>query len=271
MHVDIRWLTMICLFIPFSLLIISFNPLSKHGFPVMLSAFLLGWWLFTDDKPGLVPYTEEGIVIVYYSLLVMALNRNQTFFIGLTAAFCLLSRYALIGWIPAMLVYFIFKKEWKKIIMLFFTGMGIFLLMVILPFGWGIFSKLIALPNAYINFAARVWHDASHVFRESLGWAKFFGPQRIEQLHYLLIGLSFTIPSVFVLILFTFFKKSTINLNRIPLATLKITLVIFYSFIDVPYLYLFYTSTFVSLLGVAGYLMFNEAADIGKPPSAVME
>jgi hypothetical protein len=35
---------------------------------------------------------------------------------------------------------------------------------------------------------------------------------------------------------------------NIPLAGLKLSLVIFYCFIDVPYLYLFYTSSFVSLI-----------------------
>ena len=38
---------------------------------------------------------------------------------------------------------------------------------------------------------------------------------------------------------------------NIPLAALKISLVVFYCFIDVPYQYLFYTSSFVSLIALA--------------------
>ena len=37
-------------------------------------------------------------------------------------------------------------------------------------------------------------------------------------------------------------------MENIPLAALKLSSVIFYNFIDVPYLYLFYTSSFISLL-----------------------
>jgi len=48
-------------------------------------------------------------------------------------------------------------------------------------------------------------------------------------------------------------KKKIAN---IPLAALKLSLVIFYCFIDVPYLYLIYTSSFVSLIAVA--LMVRE-------------
>ena len=39
--------------------------------------------------------------------------------------------------------------------------------------------------------------------------------------------------------------------NNVPLAALKLSLVIFYCFIDVPYLYLFYTSSLVSLIILA--------------------
>ena len=250
-HIDIRWLTVLSLFIVFCIFLWKVHPLQKQAFPLLLSCFLLFWWLFTDDNPGLIPYTEEGIVILYYALLVYALTTRKGWLIGIAASLCVLSRYALIGWLPVMVVYFIYNKDWKRLLQFIIAGIGCFMLLVLLPFGWHVFTKLFMLPSEYIAFAARVWHDAAHVFMQSLGWAKFFGPGRISLLHYLLISLSFLCPMAFMIAVLRLQKKYQFTEIGITLASLKITLVVFYTLIDVPYLYLFYTSSFVSLLGVA--------------------
>ena len=250
LHMDIRWLTVFSIFTVYCIFLWKLPVLHKQAVLLALSGFLLVWWLFTDDKPGLVAYTEEGIVIVYYILLVLALTTRKIWLIAVCVSLCVLSRYALIGWLPAMVFYFIYRKQCKQLIEFAVTGILCFTLLVLLPFGWEVFTRLLLIPSAYIDFSARVWHDAPHVFRESLGWAKFFGGQRIAALHYLLIGLSFTVPLLFMAIALRLQKQYQFAVQNIPLATLKITLVIFYTFIDVPYLYLFYTSSFVSLVAV---------------------
>jgi hypothetical protein len=45
-----------------------------------------------------------------------------------------------------------------------------------------------------------------------------------------------------------------INQDHLPFAALKLTLVVFYTLVDVPYLYLFYTGSFVSLFLVTHIL-----------------
>ncbi|HZE83442.1 MAG TPA: hypothetical protein VE035_03995, partial [Puia sp.] len=81
-----------------------------------------------------------------------------------------------------------------------------------------------------------------------------FGPRRIALLHSMLITLSFLVPFLFVWI--SHYRGRKKKIANIPLAALKLSLVIFYCFIDVPYLYLIYTSSFVSLIAVA--LMVRE-------------
>jgi len=112
--------------------------------------------------------------------------------------------------------------------------------------GWQTFSRLAKLPGNYVAFAVRVWKDSPDVFSTAPGLAWFFGPGRITILHRLLIGLSFIVPAGFVLYCHRRGKKGQVS--NIALASLKLSLVIFYCFIDVPYLYLFYTSSFVSLV-----------------------
>jgi hypothetical protein len=50
-------------------------------------------------------------------------------------------------------------------------------------------------------------------------------------------------------------KRFHLQKDHLPIATLKITLVIFYTLVDVPYLYLFYTGSFLSLFLVTNLLV----------------
>jgi hypothetical protein len=254
LNIDLRWLTAVCLVVVFSFFIFLFKPENKKGGFVLLSAFTLLWWLLTqEDASGLIPYTEEGIIIFYYTLLTIALLNKNIWLTGISISLCVLSRYALIGFLPPFILIMLLQKNYKQFSKLAVTGIVCLLFLLIIPFGWNVLGKLLALPNEYISFAARVWHDAPHVFTNGLGLAKFFGEEHITLQHQLLIALTFIIPFIFAMVCF-WLKQKGKHINNISLATLKISLVIFYNFIDVPYLYLFYTSSFVSLLAVSYFV-----------------
>jgi hypothetical protein len=256
MHIDVRWLTVVLFLVVLGIFLWRIQPEQKDGWLLCLCAFLLYWWLFADEKAGLLTFTEEGVVVFYYVLLTLVLLRKKQhiWLLGICTSLCVLSRYALVGWLPAMAFYFIFTKEWKNLLRFAFTGVACFLLLVLLPFGSHIINSMMGLPGAYIDFTARVWRDAPHVFSTSLGWAKFFGSRRIEQLHYLLITLSLCVPLLAMVSGLLLHKKYKFPAGNLPLAVFKLSLVVFFSFIDVPYLYLFYTSSFVSLVAVAVFL-----------------
>ena len=259
LHIDIRWITILALFLAFSIPILLWDPFASQRLSLTykIGVFMLFWWLFANDSAGLVPYTEEGVVIINYVWLAIALLSENYLLIGVAACLCLLSRYALIGWLPAMLVLLYVQRKRKQWLHLKISGIACFSLLVLLPFGWSIIKNFITLPGAYIDFAARVWKDGPQVFAISLGFAKFFGPTHIALQHYILITLSFTAPMIFVLICAWVNYKKRIILHNIPLAALKFTLVIFYSFVDVPYLYLFYTSPFISCVLVSYWVSYR--------------
>jgi len=100
------------------------------------------------------------------------------------------------------------------------------LFLLIIPFGWNVVGKLLALPNEYIAFAARVWHDTPNVFHQGVGLAIFFGETHIALQHKLLIILSFTMPFSFAAVCF-WLKQKGRSINNIALATLKIAIVFF--------------------------------------------
>jgi hypothetical protein len=70
-------------------------------------------------------------------------------------------------------------------------------------------------------------------------------------LHDTLLIMTFAAP--FLFICFCLLQKKW-KFQNINLACFKFSLVIFYQFIDVPYGYLFYTSSFVSLIIAANLL-----------------
>ena len=253
---DLRWVTTICLIVIFTIFIFVFHPShQKRVSPfILLCAFLFFWWMSTSEAHGLIPYTEEGIVIFYYALLTLALLNGNIWLIGIGIAICALSRYALIGWLLPFGLLLMYEKKYTAIFKLLITGIIGFLLLMIIPFGWAPFSKLLSLPGRYIDFATRVWHDSPQVFSTGLGFAKFFGADHIALQHKTLLSLSFIIPLLFAGMAVWLKDKKNYQINNIALATFKISLVVFYNFIDVPYLYLFYTSSFVSLL-IVGYFI----------------
>jgi len=256
--IDMRWVTALCLLFVFGAFVALYRPQThRHlSFFTAALAFLLFWWVVADNTPGIVSVAEEGAVIAYYVLLVLALGSGKPWLIGLAASLCMLSRYALVGWIPAYILYLVLEKKGRSLIWFAMTGAVCFVLFFLIPVGWETFLRLARLPGDYVAFAARVWKDSPDVFSTAPGFAWFFGPRRIALLHKFLITGSFALPLLFVGgCYWKFREKRPANL---PLAALKLTLVVFYCFIDVPYLYLFYTSSFISLIAVT--LLLREKA-----------
>lgn len=250
---DVRWATVGGLSIAFAIFLVMIKPF-KRPWPVgLLSAVAAGffWWLLKDDVFNFIPLTEEGIVVCYYALLVLALLIGNNWFIGMASALCLMSRYAFVGWLPALAIYLAVEGEWRNLIAAIASGILVVLSICVLPFGLRPLELLTHLPGEYIGFAKRVWQDSSEFFGQTMGFAKFFGPERIALQHNLLLVSSLVLPSVFVCICLYIKNRMGRPLHNIPLAALKLTLVVFFDFVDVPYLYLFYTSSFVSLIGLA--------------------
>ncbi len=264
MGIDMRWIAIAGLLFAFGAFIVLYKPSgSRSAFFLGVLAFLLFWWIVADNTPGIVSVSEEGVVIGYYTLLVLALVSGKPWLTGIAISLCMLSRYALVGWIPAYVLWLILQKRTKQLSIISLTGIGCFVLIFLVPVGWVTFKRLAYLPHDYILFAGRVWKDSPDVFSTAPGLAWFFGRNGTAILHGLLIFLSFTLPMAFIVYAI---RRSR---NNVPLAVLKLSLVVFYCFIDVPYLYLFYTSSVVSLLILAMAMRDSQAARDSETAQAV--
>jgi hypothetical protein len=248
LHLDMRWVTVISLLLSFTvvLLFVRLKNNSLYGIVQIVVAAILFWWLFArNDVHGMISLSEEGVVTTYFVMLCVAIVSDNAWFMGITVSLCLLSRYSMIGWLLPCLIYFAARKDIRKLVIFSFTSFACVLLFFLIPFGWKTLHQMIALPANYIGFAKTVWNDSPEIFWLNPGLAKFFGPHRVEVLHETLIGASFGIPVLFMAFCLVQKKWKFENIN---LACFKLSLIVFYQLIDVPYGYLFYTGIFVSMV-----------------------
>jgi hypothetical protein len=251
---DIRWITVCGIWLAIILCILpAWRKVTASIFLIATFLILLAW-LHTNGDNGVIELTEEGVVFFYYSLLATAMILNNSWLLGISVAACLLSRYSFIGWIPFAVLYLLLRKEYKFLLRVSFTAV-IVAFVLILPFGPGPLLYHLHLHGDYISHAARVWHDEPDTYFETLGMAKFFGVSHIKLLHSILVSGSFLIPLGFLL----FLRKKISTQPNILLAGFQLSLTFFYNFLDVTYLYLYYTPVFVSLLITSWSLSSNKA------------
>jgi hypothetical protein len=260
LQVDMRWVTVVAILASFAIILwmIRIRKNGYFGYGLIVIVAILFWWIFArNDIHSLISMSEEGIVIFYFVLLTLAIISENAFLIGITASLCLLSRYSMIGWVIPFLVYLTYRREWRKLIIFSLTGISCFLFLFLIPFGYRTMEQMIALPGNYIAFANHVWEFSPEVYWLNLGLSKFYGPHRMELLHKTLIVASFLIPVLFMV--FCLLQKRW-KFQNINLACFKLSLLVFYQFIDVPYGYLFYTGIFVSLI-IAAVLLNEQPGD----------
>jgi hypothetical protein len=254
LNLDMRWVTVVLVLLSFIivLILIRIKKNNYFGYALIAIAGLLFWWIFSrNDVHSLISMSEEGVVIFYFVLLSLAIISENAFFMGLAASLCLLSRYSMIGWLLPCLIFFAVHKDFRKLIVFSLTGIFCFLLFFLVPFGFKTLEPMIALPGNYVAFAKHVWEFTPEVYWLNLGLAKFYGPHRMAILHFCLLTMSFVVPLLFMC--FCLLQKKW-KFQNINLACFKLSLLVFYQFIDVPYGYLFYTSSFVSLVIAANLL-----------------
>jgi hypothetical protein len=249
LNFDMRWITFLGIWSCVALFV--WPGRWKAAFTYVLPALgiltLLCWFHF-ERTNNVIRLSEEGVVFFYYSLLAVALISGKPYLVGIASALCLLSRYALIGWIPFGLIYLLYRKEYTFLLRTLAAGLltgGLLLF----PFGMKPLLVHLSQPTLYIQHAERIWRESPEYFYRSLGMAKFFGPSGVRPLHYVLLFGTFLVPLAF----FFLIRKRAVAPNLALLSCLQLSLTIFYNFIDVSYLYLFYTPVFFSLVS-AGWL-----------------
>lgn len=220
---------------------------------LLLPFIWLIFWGIVYKEVTLLSMTQEGIIIAYYLFFFWAHFRTQNhFWIGIALACCLLSRYTLAFWFVMYFLYLYLTFRGKLAIRA--AAVTLVATVVILFFSQAIFHLdiFLRLPQNYIQAIVQNRPKYEELIQFSLSVAKFFNYEDLAILHK---GQFYTALSVpfFALLAYVKFKKY-IQERLFVICCAKLSFVLFFNLLIMPYRYLFYTSVFVSLAILMLYL-----------------
>jgi hypothetical protein len=211
-------------------------------------------------EPSIYTHTLENLVVAYYFLFCMVLGLRSMLLAAAAMVCCLLSRYAIVVWVPLFLWMLAFSSGRKKTqTFILLCATGIFLLYG-LPF-LSQDSQLLTKGFHYHTQAAlgewkgQAWQQAHEkpfqLFR-GIGFAGIFYDyyngsleeklNAFQWLHRLLCAATCVLLAIYF-----FIVRKRVAVQLFALASLKIYLAIFYHFIQIPYDYLFLTLLYSSV------------------------
>jgi hypothetical protein len=209
-----------------------------------------------------VAVSIEQMIMGYYIFLctVLATSKNP-FLRGAAIALCLLSRFSFLFWLP-MYLFCVFLSEGRKPVFKMIATISIAVLILYVPHLLNDPYIFLKAQTAYSGAAVGEWSRADtppHLVN-GLGLATHFNfllggttAMKIKILQTTNVLLSISVSGL----LGMFFAKNKLQLS-VPIfniASLKILMTLFYSFIQVPYSYLFYVPIGITLLLI--FAVFN--------------
>ncbi|OFY72216.1 MAG: hypothetical protein A3G23_01460 [Bacteroidetes bacterium RIFCSPLOWO2_12_FULL_37_12] len=260
-NLDYRWFafygTVFCLII-YAMIILNRNQ-SILKLSILFCLPFLTIILLNSVHPKIFGVTVEILIASYYLLLVMSVYSKNIFAISITLILCLLSRYFILLWLPLFLYIFYFTEGFRKILVIsVFCILGI-ILFYALPFLWKD-PSIFLMGLQYHSYAAlgewsgQAWQAPGArpiALFQGIGFASFFyeyvGGSVAERLRTLqLIHFMLSCGAILFLSTIYFFIKKQVHHRLFIIGSLKIFLVFFYNFIQIPYAYLFLVPVFVS-------------------------
>ncbi|MEL7423967.1 MAG: hypothetical protein AAFN81_13285 [Bacteroidota bacterium] len=195
-----------------------------------------------------ITISEEPAVVGFYVALAYAILREYRWLLIIALASCLLSRYTLIFWAVVYFGYLLWWYDRRQTIWTM-VGTGI-LVLALLLLSQGIYQieLFISLKDGYLDSFQDpdlAWRTQNTVSK-NIGIARFLAFDQLIYLHQALFWISLILPAL----LFTWYhlRRRVVPLAIFAVCSLKLCLVYFFNFNALPYSYLFYTSTFLSVL-----------------------
>lgn len=268
MHLDYRLLALIVLLFA---LVLGMGLMQRHqlnaGQRLIIGITpLIVLAVVSRSAPLIFVRSLETMIAAYYVLLCLALLSRKPGFIALMIVCCLMSRYAVVLWVPLILFMYLIGKGWRPAGLLTALILAGVLAVYVIPFfihDPSIFLKSYQYHSqaALAEWKGQAWQAAGEkpyqLFR-GFGLAGLFYDyypgllaQKLKALQ--LCHLACSLGTVIMLGWIYFKKRSQVCFSIFALASLKIYLSVFYHFIQIPYDYLFLTliMTSVPVLAIA--------------------
>ncbi len=253
LEIDIRWTSMIALLIGL-FFIVFIGKKGRFNFKSLL--ILIPLYLLINGllhtKSVLIYLSEEPIVILYYLFLAFALAKKRIYLIAIALSLCLMSRFSLAFWFLMYMSYLFFFENRKLAFQIGGLVGGICLFLLVSTGALWQLDVILNLPTIYIDHLMENEWKFHGFSTTNLGLVKFVSFERIPFFNRLFFLLNLAIP---IVCLWCFWKfKDKINQAFFAICSLKLCLVFFYNFLIMPFSYLFYTNTFLSIAILSWYL-----------------
>ena len=265
MEVDVRWTAML-LFMGALIFCVSTRPKLKipnqQNFVSVLTlvplVILIHHWMIYESR--FFSMTEESIVVFYYLFLAYSIARKNPTLIAIALSLCMLSRYSLALWAVIYVLYELVLGDRKAAIkMIWVGGLCSLSLLFITQAIWHL-DIFLGLPANYLDAIVNEEHKFGALVQQGFGLAKFYDYADLSRLNQLFLYSAILSP----LIAFTsyHFFKARVNKELFLLCSLKLSLVLFYNTLIMPFVYLFFTSTLLSLALLNYYLDYHRPVSI---------
>lgn len=254
--VDLRFMNLIfillSIFFIFDLLNFKNNKPSL-SLLILVPLLILLSYIFIDYST-LITISEEPIVIGFYVFLGYAVIKNKPILILVALSFCIMSRYSLVFWAITYIAYTFFQISKSKALIIG-IGSGLFCLFL-LYISQGIYQLELfhSLKSAYLETLTN--HEKAgpitSITQKNIGLARFFSFEQLPHLHNALFWGSILLPPI-LYSWYHYFGRQWVKHEWFALCCLKLSLVYFFNMNALPFSYLFYTSTFLSLIIIFQY------------------
>jgi hypothetical protein len=265
------WAMALCVFIVMTK--INFSRHTAIIYVLTLSVIVAGLSGYMTKNPKEYSATLELLPAAYYIMLIFFLWRGSWWGIGLFMGFCLLSRFSIVLFIPFLVFY-----VWMKYGMTFFLKsaamtISVILLLFVLPF----MSQDIYLPKKivanYDNGAAGEWRvhdwqnegDLPYQLSRGTGVAIYFRDRfqdnllnGVRVLKKWGFGLS-VLTGLLLLYVFLRLRNKISDDKMYMLGAMKLYLTVFYTFVLIPYTYLYIIPLTISVLIL--FISYQKYAD----------
>ncbi|PHN03742.1 hypothetical protein [Flavilitoribacter nigricans] len=248
------------------------SALFLTALPFIFLIALIVW-----DHEGMFSYAVETQVVGFYLFLSLALMSRSNWLRAVSMLLCLLSRYALVLWIPLFLVVVLIREPRKNAFLIAgLLGLGVAIIYG-LPFlsqDWTIFQQGYDYHTtaAFASWELQPWQQPDErpfALYKGLGFGWWFyehlSGTLVEKVNaYRQFHAAVSLGIVLLSGVFFWLKKEEMDYRIFLLGSFKIYLVIFYNFIQIPFGYIYMVPIILSLPIIGISLLSRPATQLER-------
>jgi hypothetical protein len=258
---DMRWLSLFA-FIGVVLIASVSRPRDyRYRYLLLLPPIALLSYVLLDGAAFYFMHTQEAVVMLYMAILAWALTRENWIIAGIAAAGCLLSRYYIA--VPLVLgVMWLYTVDTRAARRAALSAIVSIIAILTVTRTWGDIGYFCRIPFLYVGLlnAASSYEAFRHIYYRSVGFASFFDLPHMHIITTINMVFLFSVPTLYFLFAYYFLRSHT--KSTVILCGIKIFLVFFLTTLAIPFGYVVYTSSLVSIMLLRNVLVTTSRSTV---------